>query len=174
VEEIKMNSKRGLKFQLSVSCLLLVAAIILGGIAFTPRNTSAQGSFNTSATSVIPNYSYPAMVFTATAQNKTQTIAGASSATVQIFGPATAATLQIFASNDGGTNYFAIPFTAGAYTTNVLQVTTPGTFPAYSGTPVIYWVNVAGMTNLKVATSGTFTGASASVKIVASPNKGLL
>lgn len=153
---------------------ILCLALLLGLVATHPARVGAQGTFNSSSTSVIPNYSYPVMVFTGTAQNKTQTLAGASSATLQIFGPASAATLQVFGSNDGGTNYFALPFTAGAYTTNVLQVTTPGTFPAYAGTPVLYWINVAGMTNLKVATSGTFTGASASVKIVASPNKGLL
>jgi hypothetical protein len=168
------NANIGSSLKVAALALLCSFVLILGGIAIAPSRTSAQGSFNSQTTVALPNQSFPAMTFTATAQTRFQPLGGAASATVEVYGVATAATFQIFGSNDGGVNYFGLPFTTGAYTTNVLQVTTAGTFPAYSGTPALYFVNVAGLTNLKVVSSGTFTGASANVKIVASSNKGLL
>lgn len=153
-------------------CLMLA----LCSIAILPHRTSAQSGpfYPGSQASVFPNYKYPAMVFTATSQTVKQTLSGVSTATIQIYGVATAATLQIKASNDGGTNYFAIPYFAGVYTSNVPVIVTGAAFPAYTGTPVLYWVNLSGFTNVEIISSGTFTGASASVQITASSNKGII
>ncbi len=150
----------------------LLAVVLLGLIAAVAVGRSQGPPSNPSLGSPLPTFSFSPMVFTATGQTKTQGIGGLSIATVRIAGPATAATLQIKASNDAGANYFPIPFTNGTYASNVLQVTTPGAFPAYTGTPVLYWVNLAGFTNVEIVSSGTFTGASVSVQITGSPNSG--
>lgn len=150
----------------------VIALVALLGMAAAIASWSQGPPANPSLGSILPNYAFPVMTFTATGQTKTQNVGGISIATVRIAGPATVATLQIKASNDAGANYFAIPFTNGTYTSSVLQVTTPGAFPAYSGTPVLYWVNLAGFTSVTVTTSGTFTGASVSVQITGSSNSG--
>jgi hypothetical protein len=167
---MELFKKIRLKQTFAVLACLLILTVGIADLLSKPSNVAAQSSALTVAQ---PNYSYALMVFTLTAQTKTQTLGGCASGTLEILGPATAATLQLFGSNDGGTNYFGLPFSTGAYASNVLAVTTPGTFPAYTGTPVMYFINLAGLTNFKVVSSGTFTGASASVKVVCSSNRGI-
>lgn len=146
---------------------LIVGLLSFGGIL---QQTKAQ---NNSLGVFLTNTKYPVMTFTATSQTLTQKVGAAvGGATVQIYGSATAATLQLKCSNDGGTNYFAVPYSAGTVTSGVIQWVAPGAFTAYAGTPVIYWVNLQGCTNFEVVSSSTFTGTSASVQVTAAPIKG--
>lgn len=169
-----MKSIRKAVPTIAMLALLFVVAIFAPRFSdslHSPASVQAQG--NNGIVSINPNSRLPVMTFTATGQTVTRAIGGFSTATVEIFGVATAATMQMKCSNDGGANYYGIPWTAGAYTTNVLQVTTPGAFTAYAGTPELFYVDLAGFTNCEVVTSGTFTGASAQVQIVASSNHGI-
>jgi|SRR5579872_4317081 len=166
-----MRSIRNTAFTLAATIGLICASLMFGPLMQRSPTVQAQG--NQGIVSINPNARLPVMTFTATSQTVARPIGGFSSATVEIFGVATAATMTMKCSNDGGANYYAIPWTAGAYTTNVLQVTTPGAFTAYAGTPELFYVDLAGFTNCEVVTSGTFTGASASVQIVASSNRGI-
>jgi hypothetical protein len=149
--------------------IALSVAIFLAGMNFAPLLVNAQ-NYPGTIPSALPNYRYKAMVFTATSQTLTQAIGGVATATVSISGAATSCILQIFASNDGGANYFAIPYFAGVYTSNVPVVVTGAAFPTYTNTPVLYWVSLAGFTNFKIVSSGTFTGASCTVQVTASSN----
>jgi hypothetical protein len=154
----------------------IVAAMCLGAMdgihsavehnLIAPSNVLAQ-----SITSLFPNSKFPPMVFTATSQTKKQTLGGFSTATLEITGTATSCILQVEVSNDGGSNYFATPYFAGVYTSNVPVIVTGAAFPTYNNSPVLYWISVAGMTNLEVVSSGTFTGTSCTVQITASSNK---
>jgi hypothetical protein len=135
-------------------------------------SANAQGGLFTTA---LPNYKYTAMSFTATSQNKTQAIGGVSTASVQISGSSlTTVTWQLTCSNDGGANYYGIPSLAagGTVTSGVLPITTAGTIT--TTTAALYYFNLSGCTNFKIATSGTFTATSVTAQVVASSNKGLL
>ncbi len=155
-----------------------ILAVIVLGLGLAAAVAWPQGGpplSNQTITSPLPNLVFVPMTFTATGQTKSMPIGGISIATVRIAGPATAATLQIKASNDAGANYFAIPFVPGAgtmYTSGVLNVSNPGTFPAYAGSAVLYYVNLSGFNFVEVVSSGTFTGTSVSVQIVGSSNSG--
>lgn len=159
---------------------IAVLALLFAVTVFAPRFSdslhspaSVQAQGNQGIVSINPNARLPVMTFTATAQTVARPIGGFSTATVEIFGVATAATLQIKCSNDGGVNYYGIPSTTGTVATGALQYVAPAAF-SYTGTPEIFWVNLAGCTNVEVVSSGTFTGASASVQITASSNKGII
>jgi len=158
------------------SIAVMAALLIVGG--FAERHLTAQTpNYPGSQAILLPNVQYPAMVFTATSQTKTQLIGGVSTAQVIISGTATACTLQIKATADVGptkTNYFAIPYFAGVYTSNVPVIVTGAAFPAFNVTAVNYTVNLAGYTGFEIVSSGTFTGTSCTAQVVASSNKGVL
>jgi hypothetical protein len=132
-------------------------------------NSSVQAQAAQAA--IFPNYRYPPMVFTATSQTFKQAVGGVSTGLLEITGTATACTLQIKVSMDGGTNYYATPYFAGVYTSNVAQIVTGAAFPAYNNSPVLYWVSLAGVTNYEIISSGTFTGTSCTATMTASGNK---
>ena len=154
-----------------IAAISLIAVFSIVGFSLAPMAhapVSAQVGVNTSAYS---NSRYPPMVFTATSQTVKTPVGALSTATLEIYGPATACTLQVKVSNDGGTNYFATPYFAGVYASSVPTIVTGAAFPAYTGTPVLYWISLAGITNVEVISSGTFTGTSCSVQLTGSPNK---
>lgn len=153
-----------------MATLVLIAGVGVGIGTHAPLfNQTVQAQ--AAQPSIFPNYRYPPMVFTATSQTLKQAVGGVSTATLEITGTATACTLQIKASNDGGSNYFAIPYFAGVYTSNVPVIVTGAAFPAYNNSPVLYWVSLAGFTNFEIVSSGTFTGTSCTVQVTGSGNK---
>lgn len=156
----------------AICAVLCTALLAISIVNYSPREVSAQGYSGQLAVSQ-PNYSYAPMVFTATAQTKTQVLGGCSTATISISGTAlTTVTWQIFASNDGGTNYYAIPQSTGAFTSNVLTVTTGAATTTTAAT--LYYANLSGFTIFKIVTSGTFTATNVTAKVVCSANKGLV
>lgn len=175
---MKFDVKKFAKYSAVVASLCTVIVLlflIFSIISPAPKVALAQGpgSFNQSSASILPTYFIGSKTFTATSQSAVFSARGVSGAFVEITGAATAATITITGSNDGGVTYFPLPSSTGVYTSNVLTVTTGAALATYTGTAVNYWMNFTALTNIKVATSGTFTGTSATVYITASPNKGL-
>jgi hypothetical protein len=146
--------------------LLLSGALIFAGFSLAPGKAAAQGSWNTPGNNmVLPNYRYPAMVFTATSQTKTQGIGGVSTATVQIFGVAlTTVTWQLLCSNDGGTHFYGLPSLAAGGTAPI----TAGAITTTSAG--LYYFKISGCTNFEIVTSGTFTATSVTAQVTASSN----
>lgn len=119
------------------------------------------------------NFVFPASVFTATGQTST-TIdlspnqAGANGAysagALSVVGAGLAtATFQVLGSSDGGQNFFALnvaPATSPTSTSTTTTVTVNG----------LYYVDLAAITHIKIATSGTFTATSLSIQLTGSPN----
>lgn len=144
-----------------------VAALVIAlgaSLAFVgaPPKVSAQAPYSGQIVSALPNYAFPEMVFTATSQTRTQILSGFSAATIRYAGTqggVTTATFEFEGSNDGGLTYFPIPYSTGAYTSNVLSVVTGATITQSAATPVMYWVNLAGLTNFEIVSSSTFTSA---------------
>ena len=158
--------------------LALTVCIAMIGIGCNPKPADQKlgaSYYPGTLTSALPNYAYSPMKFTATAQTDTQALSGVGWATVELYGVATAETIQCKGSNDGGTNYFGIPYSDGTITAtyNTVKMIAAGTW-SYTGTPLLYYVNLSGFTNLSCTTSSTFTGASAYVQVTASSNPGLL
>src|SRR5271154_6749979 len=143
----------------------LLAAMLVVFATWRPESAEAQGRYNSTVNSVNPNTNFPHLTFTATSQTQKTALAGFSTATVRYAGTqggVTTATFEIEASNDGGQSYFPIPTSTGVYSSNVLNVITGASITQSAATPVMYWVNLAGMTNLEIVTSGTFTSANGS------------
>jgi hypothetical protein len=119
------------------------------------------------------NFVFPASVFTATGQTST-TIdlspnqAGANGAysagALSVVGTGlTTATFQVLGSSDGGQNFFALnvaPATSPTSTSTMTTVTGNG----------LYYVDLAAITHIQIATSGTFTATSLSIQLTGSPN----
>lgn len=136
---------------------LAVALFLFGGIGI--------------AQSVLPNTSFAPQSFTASAQTGATVYLtdAVSSGTVLVYGSAlTTITWAIQGSNDGGATWYAL---------NTAAITAPGTLATTettTSTPSAYLVNLAGITNVRFVTSGTFTATGAFIKLTASGNKGLL
>jgi len=154
-----------------LAAMIISIALIFGALSFAPRTAVAQGqgSFNTGLTSLFPNFRYSKMTFTATAQTLSQGVGGASYCTISLTGTLTAATFTISVSNDGGTTYYAAA--VAPYAATITPVTTAITVSSGTG---LYVFNVAGFTNFKIVTSGTFTGTNLIVQPTCTSNKGLV
>jgi len=152
---------------LTISALAIIPQLSLPRALFAQSN---QGYFAV----LTPNFSPAALTFTATSQTGKIALSGFQSCTMQYVGTGiTTATFEVKGSNDGGTTYYPLPFSTGAYTSNVLSVVTGATITESGNTAVIWWLNVASLTNLEVVTSGTFTGTSIAIKFTCSSNRGL-
>lgn len=118
---------------------------------------------------------YPALLFTATAQNSPVVALGNlansgasvggswSTGTLTVTGTGLAtATLAVMGSADGGLTFFALPISAlagsGAAATSI-TVTAAG----------MYQVPLAGITHIQISTSGTFTATNVSVLLTLTP-----
>lgn len=120
---------------------------------------------------------FPAQSFTATGQTGTSiplngqsqipSTVGSSyaSGTITLTGTAlTTVTFQVMGSADNGATYYALP---------VYLAASPGTSPVTTVTATgagLYQINLAGLTHIKLATSGTFTATAISLTLSASPN----
>lgn len=159
---VRRTTVKSIRHILSIS-LIAVFAICFGAPAF------AQSYYPGGQTSILPNFSYPAQTFTATAQTGTAIgITGLSTGTILVKGTAlTTATFAIQGSNDGGTTWFGL---------NTAALLVPGTVAATqtATASALYIVNLAGFTNIRFVTSGTFTATSITIKLTGSSNKGLL
>lgn len=86
------------------------------------------------------------------------------SGTITVTGVAlTTVSFQVMGSSDNGATFYLLP---------VSSVTTPGT-PATTVTatgPGLYQFNLAGLTHIKLVTTGTFTATSVSFTLTGSPN----
>jgi hypothetical protein len=149
---------------------LVALATTLTLPAVAQSNVPNYGGYQASLT---PTLRYAPVTFTATAQTSAaQTLSGASFGLFQVKGTAlTTVTLGVQGSIDGGVTYFAIPFAAATGYTS-LPVTTAAT--ATATTSALYAVNLAGLTNVRFVTSGTFTATNVTVSLTATSNKGIL
>jgi hypothetical protein len=146
----------------------IAAAFTLPAVA--QSNVPNYGGYQASLT---PTLRYAPVTFTATAQTSTaQTLSGASFGLFQVKGTAlTTVTFNVQGSIDGGATYFTIPFAvATGYTTRPL--TTESTATATAST--LYAINLAGLTNIKFVTSGTFTATNVTISLTATSNVGVL
>jgi hypothetical protein len=164
--------------QKAISILMCVLICMVGAdfaVDLTSITAQAQGSNQGSLISIFPNQRFAAMSFTATSQNKTQSLQGCATAAVGVSGVAlTTVTWQLTASPDGGANYYGLPSlaAAGTITSGVLPYTTQGAITTTAAS--LYFFNLAGLTNVKITTSGTFTATSVAVQITCSSNKGMI
>jgi hypothetical protein len=152
----------------------LVALIVLAlGVAIASWSQGPPA--NPSLGSILPNYSFPAMVFTATAQTKTQALGGVSYATIDVTAVGlTTATFQVKASNNGGASYdFNVGVAPYVYTSGALSAISQSPITITSA-PAVYVCNLAGFTNVEITTSATFTATSLTAKITGTSNHGVL
>lgn len=165
--KIFKNYRETLKVAAAIFCSV---AILFGGLALTPRETSAQ--FKQPPT-FFGNTAFPSMKFTATSQTKSVILQGFSICTISQTSVAnTTATWQAKLSNDGGTTYYAAavaPYVGSATLASVLTATT-----TTATTAALFVVNVGGFSNLEIVTSGTFTATSVSFQVTCSGNKGVI
>lgn len=121
---------------------------------------------------------YPAQTFTASGQTGTPiqlngltvlSTVGSSfaSGTITVTGTSlTTATFSVQGSSDGGTTYFALPIidplAAPSSSAPATTVTVTGNYT--------YQVSLAGITHIRLVTSGTFTATALSLTLTASPN----
>lgn len=145
--------------------------VALVGAASIVTPASAQ-YYPGSLATMSPNYSYNLGTFTATSTTGTaQVLGGLESGVIQVTGTSlTTATWAIQGSIDGGTTWFALPTAAYPTTAapSTLAVTQTTTATAQ------YVVNLAGITQVRIVTSGTFTATNITIKLTASTNKGYL
>jgi hypothetical protein len=115
---------------------------------------------------------FPAQIFTGTGQtgatirlNQPPFPSSWSVGSITLTGTSlTTVTFSVMGSSDNGSTYYALP---------IYTATSPGATPTTTMTATangLYQVNLAGITNVKLVTSGTFTAASVSLTFVASPN----
>lgn len=147
---------------------VLAALVGAAGIATPAFAQYYPGSLAT----MTPNYSYPAQTFTATAQTGTAiNLGGLTSGIVQVKGTGlTTVTFAVQGSMDGGATWFSLP--TATYPTTAAPSTLAVTQTATATTQ--YVVNLAGITNVRFVTSGTFTATSVTLQLTASANKGYL
>ena len=121
-------------------------------------------------TAAFPNYPYPVMSLTATAQTVTQPLSGASYVTIsQTATTCSSATYQFKVSNDGGVTYYALavaPYVAGTLVPSTSAITVT------NNSASLFVANVAGFTNIEVVTSSTFTATGFAIQIVGTSNNG--
>lgn len=152
-----------------IAAALFSAAILVAAPALAQTPTQAP-FFTGGQTSIFPNFSYAAQSFTATAQTGASIgLAGLSSGIIQVKGTVvTSVIFNVQGSIDGGvtwTNLLVAPYAA-----TLVPVATATTATAAG----LYVVNLAGITNVRFVTSGTFTGTGVTIKLTGSANKGLL
>src|SRR5579864_2531914 len=101
----------------------VIALVALLALAAAIASWSQGPPANPSLGSILPNYSFPAMVFTATAQTKTQALGGVSYATIDVTASGlTTVTFQLKASNNGGASYdFNVGVAPYVYTAGALS-----------------------------------------------------
>lgn len=149
--------------------MLAVVMLVLCFVMAAPQLSAQVTNYSGQIATMTPNISYAAQTFTATGQTgATLNIGGASSGTISVIGSSlTTATWAIQGSNDGGVTFFPLLTAA---------IAVPGTTATSETTTAnsMYIVNVAGLTNVRFVTSGTFTATNIKVKLVVSANKGLL
>jgi hypothetical protein len=149
--------------------LLSAAMLIVGCNAPAPQSDSTKLGANFypgTLTSLLPNYAYAPMVFTATAQTKTQSLSGQQCLTLTMTSSSlTTVTFQVKVSNDGGATYVPARTTplAASLTASISAVTATTNNP--------YLVQVASFTNYEIVTSGTFTATSVTFQGVGSSNE---
>lgn len=109
------------------------------------------------------NGDFAAQTFTGDATGSPLLIPQLTYATVELTGTITTITFQILVSNDGGKTYFPAPFAA---------IATPGTLVTQTTATSqgLYVINLAGLTDLEIVTSGTFTASNAAFKVTAAYN----
>lgn len=114
------------------------------------------------------NTVFPAQTFTASGQSGSSIIqlnkASYSAGTVTVSGTSlTTVSFSVYGSSDNGNSYFALPITnvanPGAASVTTVTVTSAG----------LYQVNLLGITQVYLGTSGTFTATSVSLVFTASP-----
>lgn len=150
-----MNTKLIVKY-----CILLLL-VALGGSLFAAPVTQYTNTI------------FPVQTFTATSQTGSTIQLGQSPsgnggafavATISVNGTAlTTVTFSVYGSSDGGVTFYALPINA---------IATPGTIAttATATTAGLYQVNLAGITQVQIRTSGTFTATNATFVLTASPN----
>jgi hypothetical protein len=121
---------------------------------------------------------FPAQIFTGTGQTGTPIQLSSSSqflpsipysvGSITLRGTSlTTVTFSVMGSSDNGATFYKIPITT---------VASPGATPTTTVTATsngLYQVNLAGVTNVKLVTSGTFTATSVSLTFAASPTGNL-
>jgi hypothetical protein len=150
---------------------LVCATMFLASCAKPAPAPGKVGYYPGTLTSLFPNYPYPAMNFTATSQTVTQALSGVSFVTIEFTATTcTPITWQVKVSNDGGTNYVALPvapYAAGTLSPSTSAVTLS------AATTEMYVANVAGFTNIEIVTSSTFTATGVNFYITGTSNHGL-
>ena len=146
--------------------------ILLALVALSASLTPAFAQYSASVLNQSTTYSGPVQTFTGVANGNTNRLVGYSSGVIEVTGNAlTTVTWAIEGSMDGGVTWQALP--TAAFPT----VSLPSTLAASETTTVsgtFYLVNVAGFTNYRFVTSGTFTATSVGLKLNAAQQKGLL
>jgi len=157
-----------MKTKLILAVALVGCFALIGGVTWLPKVTAQN--YPGTLPVAFPNIRYAPMVFTATGQTKTQNIGGVSAASISVTGSAfTTATWTLVGSNDGGMNWF--PLNVAPLAVPLAPVTTATTT---ASVPALYVANLAGLTNIEIVTSGTFTASAASFQITSTSNTGLL
>lgn len=146
--------------------LILLLAMSMGGCqqaafaqaspfnlnVFSAQSFTATGQ--TGATIQLNGLTYPTTVGSSYASG-TITLTGVALTTVSF---------QVMGSSDNGATFYLLP---------VFSVVSPGSSPVTTVTATaagLYQVNLAGITHIKLVTSGTFTATSVSLILTASPN----
>lgn len=161
---------RGAVLALAIGAMLFGTGFELGHL---PQTVQAQ---NSALTTQLSNSAYT-LTFTATSQTVKQTIGALSTASITVYGTALSTVTWQVLCGDGASptiHYFGIPYTTGAVTAtyNLTTIVAAGTITTTATTT--YWVNLSGCSSFEIVTSGTFTATSVSMRVVASPNKGII
>lgn len=147
---------------ITASALFVAVVLALGAPAV------AQTSYVGAQTSIHPNYSFPAQSFTAAATGTAIGIPGLVGGIVQLTATTlTTVSFNVQGSIDGGltwTNLLVAPYAA-----TIVPVATVTTATVAG----LYVVNLANITNVRIVTSGAFTGTGVKFKLTGSPNRGL-
>lgn len=152
-------------FAIMASVLLLASSLLVGcGEKPGPQALGAS-YYPGTLTSALPNYPFPVMTFTATAQTLSQNLSGQACMTLTMTSTAlTTVTFIVNGSNDGGVTY--VPLRVAPYIATLTAAITAIT--ATANKP--YLVNVSGFTNYQIVTSGTFTATNVKFAAVATSN----
>jgi hypothetical protein len=162
METRRINMRLFRNLTLAVLALLAVAAAAHAQVTLGSQTGPAFSSNNL----FFPNFNYPVATITGNG-SAVINLGGVSTLSIRITGTYTASTTQLSLSNDS-TNF------TPAMLTNISNgqsgTTLSGTAAAVNG---LYVMNAAGMTQLKITNSGTFTGTSQILKVVGSATPGV-
>ncbi len=146
--------------------------ILLAVAALIAPLTPAFAQYSSSVLNQNPTYSGSVQTFTGVANGNANRLVGYSSGVIEVTGTGlTTVTWAIQGSIDGGVTWQALP--VAAFPTTALPSTLAAS-ETTTATGTFYLVNVAGFTNYRFVTSGTFTATSVGFKLTASQYKGLL